>query len=388
MKNNTISRIIKNTLKKICGSCGDQLSAAYDGVLAAQLNQLPNANLWWIDEAMVVSDGSIEISGWAIIPHDRRDNVAFTVNGMLFDEIKYPIFNPGLEKKYYFMRDSGMCGFRCIKHTNGTESVIKDNLLVCRIVDKETMVPFERYYGIHSQIGNMDDLPIPSDKHMIRIGAGSAQHYRMVGFDQFMRLQEALQKYANRTYGDTKRVLDWGCGCARVLRYFIRYKNIEVNGADIDSVNIEWCEHNLPFARFHQVPLSPPTAFADEYFDLIFGISVLTHLREQDQSAWLAELSRISGRGGIVMLSVHGNGGVAFRNELFSTDSFSEWQKKGFVAIGVDSVIDSINDKEYYTTSFQTDWYIRNEWSKYFEIVDIIPSYIGHFQDLVIMRKV
>lgn len=136
------------------------------------------------------------------------------------------------------------------------------------------------------------------------------------------------------------------------------------------------------------MPLNPPTKFADEYFDLILGISVLTHLRENDQSDWLAELSRISKKGAIGLLSVHGNGGVAFRNELFDINKLLSWQEKGFIAIGVDSAIDSISDKEFYTTSFQTDWYIRKQWAKYFKIIDVIPSYIGHFQDLVVMQKV
>jgi hypothetical protein len=103
----------------------------------------------------------------------------------------------------------------------------------------------------------------------------------------------------------------------------------------------------------------------------------------------LAELSRISNKGAIVLLSVHGNGGVAFRNELFDFNKLMSWQEKGFLAIGVDNAInDSINDKEYYTTSFQTDWYIKQQWGKYFQVLDVIPSYIGHFQDLVVLKKV
>lgn len=184
------------------------------------------------------------------------------------------------------------------------------------------------------------------------------------------------------------RILDWGCGCGQVLRYFNKFTNVEVNGADIDGINIEWCKKNLGFAKFYQVPLTPPTDFATGYFDLIFGISVLTHLRENDQSDWLAELSRISKKGAIVFMSVHGNGGVAFRNELFDFKKLISWQEKGFLAIGVDSAIDAINDKEYYTTSFQTDWYIKKQWAKYFQILDVIPAYIGHFQDLVVMQKI
>jgi len=276
-----------------------------------------------------------------------------------------------------------------VKYTKGTKLIKDDNQLICNIIDKKTLIPLEGYYNIHSEVKKLDDLPMPDDINLARIGAQNLQHYKSVGFDKFMRLQEVLSKYTNKSFSDMGRILDWGCGCGQVLRYFNRYNNVEVNGADIDSVNIKWCESNLDFAKFYQVPPKPPTDFTTGYFDLIFGISVVTHLRENDQSDWLAELSRISKKGAIVLLSVHGNGGVAFRNELFDINKLLSWQEKGFLAIGVDSAInDSINDKEYYTTSFQTDWYIKKEWAKYFQIIDVIPSYIGHFQDLVVMQKV
>ena len=355
--------------------------------LAATLDQLSNINLWWAE--IKFSDDRIETNGWAIVPYNMQNNVAFTVNNVLFDEIKYPIYNPGLAKIYYFKPNSAMCGFNCVKYTKGTKLIKDDNQLICNIIDKKTLIPLEGYYNIHSEVKKLDDLPMPDDINLARIGAQNLQHYKSVGFDKFMRLQEVLSKYTNKSFSDMGRILDWGCGCGQVLRYFNRYNNVEVNGADIDSVNIKWCESNLDFAKFYQVPPKPPTDFTTGYFDLIFGISVVTHLRENDQSDWLAELSRISKKGAIVLLSVHGNGGVAFRNELFDINKLLSWQEKGFLAIGVDSAInDSINDKEYYTTSFQTDWYIKKEWAKYFQIIDVIPSYIGHFQDLVVMQKV
>ena len=355
--------------------------------LAATLDQLSNINLWWAE--IKFSDDRIETNGWAIVPYNMQNNVAFTVNNVLFDEIKYPIYNPGLAKIYYFKPNSAMCGFNCVKYTKGTKLIKDDNQLICNIIDKKTLIPLEGYYNIHSEVKKLDDLPMPDDINLARIGAQNLQHYKSVGFDKFMRLQEVLSKYTNKSFSDMGRILDWGCGCGQVLRYFNRYNNVEVNGADIDSVNIKWCESNLDFAKFYQVPPKPPTDFTTGYFDLIFGISVVTHLRENDQSDWLAELSRISKKGAIVLLSVHGNGGVAFRNELFDINKLLSWQEKGFLAIGVDSAInDSINDKEYYTTSFQTDWYIKKQWAKYFQIIDVIPSYIGHFQDLVVMQKV
>lgn len=210
-----ISNIVKNKLRDVI-CFHNQVTCVDMYYLAATLDQLSNINLWWVDEVKILND-SIEISGWAIVPYSRHNNVAFTVNNVLFDEIKYPICNPGLAKIYYFKPNSAMCGFNCIKYTKGTNLITNDNLLICGIVDKKTLVPLDGYYNIHSQIENMDDLPMPNDKNLVRIGAQSLQHYKSVGFDKFMRLQEVLKQYVNKTYSDMERILDWGCGCGQVL---------------------------------------------------------------------------------------------------------------------------------------------------------------------------
>ena len=49
----------------------------------------------------------------------------------------------------------------------------------------------------------------------------------------------------------------------------------------------------------------PPTKFEDGAFDAILAISVFTHLDQDLQNAWLAELKRIARPGGIVLASVH-----------------------------------------------------------------------------------
>ena len=47
----------------------------------------------------------------------------------------------------------------------------------------------------------------------------------------------------------------------------------------------------------------PPLPFDNEFFDFIFSISVLTHIPEDMQFAWLAELNRVLKVGGTALLS-------------------------------------------------------------------------------------
>jgi len=91
-----------------------------------------------------------------------------------------------------------------------------------------------------------------------------------------------------------KRVLDFGCGAGRTLRQFIPEAEIaEFHGCDIDEPSIEWLdEHLSPPLHVFANRESPPLERPDASFDLIYCLSVFTHLTES-WSAWLLELHRL-----------------------------------------------------------------------------------------------
>jgi len=103
-------------------------------------------------------------------------------------------------------------------------------------------------------------------------------------------------------------VLDFGCGCGRVVR---QWRGLEgVHGSDYNSELVAWCRANLP-GRFEVNAVEPPLPFEDGSFDLVYSLSVFTHLPEPTQEAWLEELHRVSRR--FVLLSAHGD---AYRERL------------------------------------------------------------------------
>lgn len=83
------------------------------------------------------------------------------------------------------------------------------------------------------------------------------------------------------------RVLEFGCGAGRMLRYI----EAERWGVDINAQCIAWCRENLT-GNFAVTTTVPHLPFPDNYFDLIFAGSVFTHI-EDLQESWLLELARI-----------------------------------------------------------------------------------------------
>lgn len=118
---------------------------------------------------------------------------------------------------------------------------------------------------------------------------------------------EASLKKIGKDFDSFQDVLDFGCGCGRTLIWFANPpRSPRLHGTDIDAEAISWCRDNLDFAEFGVNNPLPPLEYPSEAFDLIYAISVFTHLDEDCQFRWLDELKRITGPKGIVLLTLHG----------------------------------------------------------------------------------
>jgi len=177
------------------------------------------------------------------------------------------------------------------------------------------------------------------------------------------------------------RALDWGCGCGRTLRWFESgVSTPQFFGADIDREAIAWCRENLPFAVFDVNGALPPLPYAAGQFDLVYGVSVLTHLDEGYQFRWLEELRRVTHPGAMLLLSVHTS---ATWSEL-SADEQSRLQDAGFFYQYAQCWKGIFPD--WYQNAFHSHSYIRQRFSDYFDVVDIVRLGASDRQDLVVLR--
>ncbi len=103
-----------------------------------------------------------------------------------------------------------------------------------------------------------------------------------------------------------ERILDFGCGCGRLLTHFPNTKMSELHGCDYNKLLIHWCQKKLKHIQFFVNSPLPPLPKDSNYFDFIFARSVFTHFTEHYQNQWLKEIYRILKPGGIFIITIKG----------------------------------------------------------------------------------
>lgn len=227
----------------------------------------------------------------------------------------------------------------------------------------------------------LPSVPIPPSRLRERVhGPGDAASFQLVGLFAALDLYRAVRE-TPIPFGEG-RVLDFGCGCGRVARCVrVLSEDLDLIGSDIDPEAIAWGHNNLAtIGRFIMNPHLPPLPFPDRSFDLVYSVSVFTHLPEDMQFAWLAELARVSRPGGYQVHSIHGE-------EL--ADRLSEANRRRLRQKGFAYVTGSGTHglPAFYQTAFHTDDYIRSRWSAHFDVVSIHSRGMAGDQNLVVLRR-
>jgi SAM-dependent methyltransferase len=114
-------------------------------------------------------------------------------------------------------------------------------------------------------------------------------------------------------------ILDWGCGPARIVRHLpdLLNKSCSVYGTDYNFRSIDWNKKNIQGVNFNLNDAEPPLPYVNNSFDIIYGISIFTHLPETLHYAWFNELVRITKNNGIIFLTLQGK---AFQVKLTESE--------------------------------------------------------------------
>jgi SAM-dependent methyltransferase len=162
-----------------------------------------------------------------------------------------------------------------------------------------------------------------------------------------------------------KRVLDFGCGAGRTLRHFIgeAQDGAEFWGADIDGPSVEWLRGNLsPPLHPVQSSVDPPLGLEHSSFDLVWAVSVFTHLAD-NSLPWLVELHRLLKPGGHLIATYMGR----YTSETFTDEPWDEDR------IGMNVLRRGQGWENGGPMVLMSDWWVKAHWGRAFDIVRQAP---------------
>ena len=233
---------------------------------------------------------------------------------------------------------------------------------------------------------------MPGEELIWRVtGARSVTHFHESGARSVEDISRGLAAVGS-SFAEHARILDFGCGCGRILRWLDDLEpEVELHGCDIDSEAVAWVAANLPRVHVVRNDGKPPLPYDDDFFDLVFNHSVFTHLPEDLQDDWLAELNRITRPDGLLVLTVSGDHPFeGFRQSLLDGGADPAhwdrlWETGRLVYVEDDSWVGG-PFPDFYHSSFHPPRYVFEHWSRFLEIRAYIVRGALDFQDLIVLR--
>ena len=149
-------------------------------------------------------------------------------------------------------------------------------------------------------------LPVPPGELMFSVaGSWDVAWFLHSGRESAESLRAALAA-VGRPLASCDAVLDFGCGCGRVLRHMRDDGPRRLFGCDYNPAGVAWVREHLPHVTVAVNELAPPLPYEARTFDAVYALSVFTHLSAPLQDAWLRELHRVLRPGGLLLFSARG----------------------------------------------------------------------------------
>jgi SAM-dependent methyltransferase len=199
------------------------------------------------------------------------------------------------------------------------------------------------------------------------------------------------------------RILDFGCGWGRIIRFFLK-DTIAANlyGIDISQQMIDICQETVGYGNYGVVDLLPPTTFPDNSFDLIYAFSVFSHLPESIHIKWVNEFSRILKPDGLLIVTTRSLNFIEFCNSLRGKEHDSVYYNDladSFVdrdAATTDyyngkflysALVNTFDDPSLYGEAIIPPRYVEQEWTKYLKFHDFVDDPVRCPQSMIVMQK-
>ncbi|HET7617995.1 MAG TPA: class I SAM-dependent methyltransferase [Vicinamibacterales bacterium] len=227
--------------------------------------------------------------------------------------------------------------------------------------------------------GAPDGAPLPSRKaRMLVSGSADIEWF----LDGGRLAADTIRRAVERQGVDLSRlgrVLDFGCGCGRVLRHWHDLTDVELHGVDTQPLLVDEARRTVPRARIGVNQLEPPLPYQSGTFDLVYSLSVFTHLDEPVQFRWRDEIRRVLKPGGLWLVTTQGTAYLPKLNRA---------ERARFEAGGVVCQRQAFRGLNLCQT-FHPESYVRGTLARGLTVVDFEPEGAkgNPRQDLYVLRR-
>jgi len=235
-----------------------------------------------------------------------------------------------------------------------------------------------------------DKIVIPAN--IDREGYFGDQHltYWLSGRADFLMMQRLVPN------ASLAHVLDFGGASGRLARHAVLAdESAKVTVTDLNVNHVEWVERHFgPSVRGVKVSPYPYFPLEDGSVTFCVGLSVFTHI-DSYESGWLAEVHRVLAVGGYALLTIHSEQTwpvLPTQPELFKRlqrdAEFREAFRPGQpMPPGRRVYTSNPNSIEHNCNVFMDSNFVRQRWTRWFDVVDIAHRAHHDFQAAVILRK-
>jgi SAM-dependent methyltransferase len=199
----------------------------------------------------------------------------------------------------------------------------------------------------------------------------------------------------------TARVLDFGCGWGRILRFFVRDVRAQnLIGVDCEPIVIEFCRKTNPSIRCDLVDPLPPTVLSTGSFDFIYSYSVFSHLSEHAHLEWLREFHRILRPDGLLAVTtrprefiVHlaelrrrSRPPASLPNALLDAEDALRAYDAGSYCHTPTGGGGTLHPSFFGETAIPRS-YVATKWTKQFELIAYIDDHVRCEQNFILTRR-
>ena len=253
-------------------------------------------------------------SGWYFPKNEKEPVLMVRVNGEDRTQLRHGISRADVASAFPAEKMAGQSGF------SGTFTLSLENtpdtidIEILDLTDNQVPVSlFKETFSLRPAVAPGKDgsrhFPIPPRDLLERISGDPDPNNFVNSFDSLRFLITSYLADAGLQFSHFDDILDLGCGVGRFLLAFrdsLRHDQ-RLWGCDVHQGCADWCRDHIDFAEVVHNREEPPLPYRAGQFDLVYALSVFTHLKLDLQFRWTWEVYRALKPGGIAFLTIHGN---------------------------------------------------------------------------------